>query len=309
VGVFLLLSFHWILQEYKRFYSGFFVREGSLRSSLEGQEGSRIPTRTQSQLKSRREGGKTFSKKWSQMRYVVVAKETALLLGVVFMQQSYRISLFGLYFAGLKSVNLLNAGYMVFFIFFIIASQLASTLWIFLVLYSQLVLVVLCFFNIHLPFTIPSSSENPLYGLKLNSEKPLWIDVFWNSLTMVFTVLQWNIIKKVLYFSFVIFFFFISVGSHQFLKAKLQKERLMLESVRPENADSSTETSEAEYVPSYVVVLRKLHCPEWFVIIADVAVWEAKRYLIWISYLVIFLVAVFDRFSLISIAYMLLLFI
>lgn len=49
----------------------------------------------------------------------------------------------GLYFSGLTSVNVLNAGYMVFFIVFIMSEQTADQLWIFLVVYAELVVILL----------------------------------------------------------------------------------------------------------------------------------------------------------------------
>eukprot|EP01114_Cavostelium_apophysatum_P013947 TRINITY_DN3486_c0_g1_i8.p1 TRINITY_DN3486_c0_g1~~TRINITY_DN3486_c0_g1_i8.p1 ORF type:complete len:2315 (-),score=561.17 TRINITY_DN3486_c0_g1_i8:52-6996(-) len=112
------------------------------------------------------------------------------------LHQSYKICLLGLYFAGLKAVNVLNAGYLIFFIAFATFNNVAERLWITLVLYAELVVVLVSVWQ--LPWTSKLEGHvTELIGLKHYGTEPLWQGIFWNLLIWFFAVLEWHLLRRI----------------------------------------------------------------------------------------------------------------
>ena len=123
------------------------------------------------------------------------------------MENSYRVSLAGLYFCGLTEVTLLNAGYrtssqsgafltifylVIFFILFIVSPSVAKKLWIYLVIYAELVTALL--YTWEWSVTEPWQQATPSF-IGLRSHDVLWIGIIWNIIIMLFSAIQWHLNK------------------------------------------------------------------------------------------------------------------
>eukprot|EP01105_Mastigella_eilhardi_P010937 TRINITY_DN2524_c0_g1_i4.p1 TRINITY_DN2524_c0_g1~~TRINITY_DN2524_c0_g1_i4.p1 ORF type:complete len:2370 (-),score=537.29 TRINITY_DN2524_c0_g1_i4:78-7187(-) len=107
---------------------------------------------------------------------------------------SYVLSLVGLYFACLTDVNVINATYMLFFLVFAVSPHVAHAAWIFLVCYSQIVLLVLYIWQIHWTDKATSTATDILGLLHFEEQgKPVWKGMAWQIAIALFVLVQWNV--------------------------------------------------------------------------------------------------------------------
>jgi hypothetical protein len=132
--------------------------------------------------------------KWKISAPVLAAKDIATFCLQFVLLQSSKISIAGLYFAGLTAVNLLNAGYMLFFIIFVCFDNKsrANVLWSALVIYAELVVLLLAAWQV--TWTLPLEGHTTaLIGLKHYDR--LWLGLAWNLVIMLFAVIQWRLVQ------------------------------------------------------------------------------------------------------------------
>ncbi|GAM18094.1 hypothetical protein SAMD00019534_012690 [Acytostelium subglobosum LB1] len=125
------------------------------------------------------------------------------IFSMTIIEQSYRLALAGLFFCGLTSITLLNAGYMVFFILFVISEYLASRFWILLVVYAQAVVVLLYAWQIQ-PTDSLEDATTEMIGL-VHFEKQrgqaVWFGMIWQVVIVTFSLIQWNLSRFVTFHS------------------------------------------------------------------------------------------------------------
>eukprot|EP01117_Protostelium_nocturnum_P014952 TRINITY_DN5749_c0_g1_i4.p1 TRINITY_DN5749_c0_g1~~TRINITY_DN5749_c0_g1_i4.p1 ORF type:complete len:2411 (-),score=860.18 TRINITY_DN5749_c0_g1_i4:389-7621(-) len=182
-----------------------------------------------------------------------------------FLQNSYVISLAGLCISALQATNLLNTGYMVFFIVFLISRGLAEQIWLAVVFYSQGIILALSVWQI--PATGSPGNDSGLakvIGLIHYPKNVFWFRMIPNIIAMMFTVLQWHLIK------------------YRLKQSKASKRDSIIP--RPQSKTS--------------IIAR-------FLTFVDLVSEQFYAYSLLISYLVLLAVAIFDNFSAVSIMYML----
>eukprot|EP01133_Synstelium_polycarpum_P001527 gene1527-1783_t len=121
-----------------------------------------------------------------------VTKSVLTVSFVAVLSQSYQLALFGLFFCGLTSVSLLNAGYMLFFILFVMSEKMASRLWILLIVYAQSVLLLLYVWQLSWLSSIDNSTTR-LIGVIKYTDEPLFVGLIWHLVIITFTLTQWNV--------------------------------------------------------------------------------------------------------------------
>ena len=141
--------------------------------------------------------------KLARYNAIMTLKDLFLRFVNFILENSYLVSLAGLYFCGLTEVNILNAGYstipfifiakintVLFFILFIISPRIAKTLWIGLVIYAELVIILLYFWQWNMLGAWHRSA--PVF-IGLRQFDTLWIGVLWNILIMIFSGIQFHL--------------------------------------------------------------------------------------------------------------------
>jgi len=112
---------------------------------------------------------------WGKMGHVV---RLGLLMVVHFVfEYSYLLALLSLYVSGLESINILNGGFLLFFVVFLLNRNIAHQYWMFLLIYVCLVIVL-----------------NSIWGLKnvhVRSSGGEWVSV----VVFLFVYVQWEVNK------------------------------------------------------------------------------------------------------------------
>ena len=117
-------------------------------------------------------------------------KDYAWVMMMLFFRSSYALALLGLYICSLLSVDVLSAGYLAFFLLFFLSETLAARFWWALILYTELVIALQFVWQA----TWTAEAENHvtrLIGLYHFSSN--WAGFVWSIVILLFTILQQNL--------------------------------------------------------------------------------------------------------------------
>ncbi|KAI3651575.1 hypothetical protein MP228_002878 [Amoeboaphelidium protococcarum] len=104
---------------------------------------------------------------------------------------AYLISLIVLYLCGLERVNIINAGFMFFFILFLLYPQLAQRFWLALVVYTELVICLQFFWQFQ--FAQPNAVSE-IWGLEKSNN--LWQLLVFHLVILLFTAVQQDVYQS-----------------------------------------------------------------------------------------------------------------
>ena len=172
----------------------------------------------------------------------------------------------------------------VFFIIFIISPNISRKLWVSLVLYSQAVLLML--FVWQLSWTNATENRHRILEeiVGLSHFNNLWRSTIWNLLIVVFSVIQWNV-NSVCALSFLLYRIFAN-ATIQVMKEKMRKKE--------------TQLSRATSVQQY---------PAWTLVLTSALQTAYHNFGLFLCYIAFVLVAIVTHRSIISIIYMVIVFV
>eukprot|EP01087_Luapelamoeba_hula_P016396 TRINITY_DN5039_c0_g2_i7.p1 TRINITY_DN5039_c0_g2~~TRINITY_DN5039_c0_g2_i7.p1 ORF type:complete len:2374 (+),score=229.13 TRINITY_DN5039_c0_g2_i7:70-7191(+) len=214
-----------------------------------------------------------------------------IIVGQAILQQSYHISLAGLWICCLTRVNLFNAGYMLFFVVFIVFETLAMKAWLLLLLYADAVILILYAWQVSEPWTRDFKKDydysTDLIGLEFYST--VWIGLVWHVIILVFSIFQWELLK----------FHNRSSGAEKHIgtRTDIAARRTDTREYTPLLSDS-IETSEGELLQTSK---ERHHVTVYNVLLAVLA--EIKRHFLMITYLALLFIGLLSPASLVDVVY------
>ncbi|KAL6047282.1 hypothetical protein QOT17_021747, partial [Balamuthia mandrillaris] len=125
-----------------------------------------------------------YNNMWKAIKAVVEV------LWKILLRESYKLALAGLWVCSLTSINLLNAGYLLFFLVFILSHQIAMKAWSLLVIYTEGVIVTLYVWQLTWTEKYEGYTTK-LIGLEHfdKAERGL----FWHLIILLFSVVQYEV--------------------------------------------------------------------------------------------------------------------
>ncbi|KAJ3444272.1 hypothetical protein M0812_10125 [Anaeramoeba flamelloides] len=113
-----------------------------------------------------------------------------------FFGYSYYLSLFIVVISSLNNITILNSVFMIFFVIFILSKKIARRYWIFLVIYSELVLLTMFLWNFSFISNNTHTESNFIYILGVYSDSNFSSFIFWNILITLFSIIQFHINQR-----------------------------------------------------------------------------------------------------------------
>lgn len=133
----------------------------------------------------------------------VTAKRVFWYVSIPFVRYSSILAIIGLYFSGLTSINLINAGYVVFFCFAVIVRhRVLQRSWIVLIIYAELAIITIYVWQVTWTRPYDRNSFPRLLGLTHYSDQDnlLWDEktqtgLIWHLVILAFSLFQHNMVK------------------------------------------------------------------------------------------------------------------
>ncbi|KNC52181.1 uncharacterized protein AMSG_01007 [Thecamonas trahens ATCC 50062] len=116
---------------------------------------------------------------------------TLLSIGRLCLEHAYFLALLALFVFGLARVSYINAGYMLFFIVFVISPGVARSCWIALVIYTESAILLVYFWQFPATDDVSRETADDIGVANLSQKSvSLWAELSWHLAILFFVVLQ-----------------------------------------------------------------------------------------------------------------------
>eukprot|EP00179_Madagascaria_erythrocladioides_P009160 CAMPEP_0198312490 /NCGR_PEP_ID=MMETSP1450-20131203/3839_1 /TAXON_ID=753684 ORGANISM="Madagascaria erythrocladiodes, Strain CCMP3234" /NCGR_SAMPLE_ID=MMETSP1450 /ASSEMBLY_ACC=CAM_ASM_001115 /LENGTH=1354 /DNA_ID=CAMNT_0044015437 /DNA_START=460 /DNA_END=4521 /DNA_ORIENTATION=+ len=130
-----------------------------------------------------------------QMPRVAMARNIIADVFEFIFQYSYVLGLAALYVAGTNQIDLLNSGLLMFFVAFFMFPTVANLLWIFGLIYVELVIVITYTWRMKWARAYDDVFVVKLLGLPRDVDRSTWVALTWHLVALILVYIQWELNK------------------------------------------------------------------------------------------------------------------